>query len=66
MGLHDSNANVRGQILLMNALPIVSHAYAFVKQDEKVRQGYQTSVTLNSHFVNKFSFDWYRECRIRY
>lgn len=42
MGLHDSNATVRGQILMMSPLPSVSQAYAYVKQDEKARQGFQT------------------------
>lgn len=41
MGLHDSNATIRGQILMMSPLPSVSQAYAFVKQDKKARQGYQ-------------------------
>lgn len=52
MGLHDSNATVRGQILLMNPLPTVSQAYAFVKQDEKARQGYQNNVTMLNPFAN--------------
>ncbi|XP_074347238.1 uncharacterized protein LOC141686078 [Apium graveolens] len=51
MGLHDSNANVRGQILLMNPLLSVSQAYAYVKQDERARQGYQ-SLTDLSPLVN--------------
>ncbi|XP_074342122.1 uncharacterized protein LOC141679549 [Apium graveolens] len=50
MGLHDSHANVRSQILLMNPLPTVSHAFAYVKQDERARQGY--SVAEISPFAN--------------
>lgn len=44
MGLHDSNSNVRGQILMMSPLPTVSQAFAYVKQDEKARQGFQSVV----------------------
>lgn len=42
MGLHDSNATVRGHILMMTPLPSVSQAYAYVKQDKKAREGFQT------------------------
>lgn len=52
MGLHDSNSNIRGQILLMDPLPSVSQEYAFVKQDEKARQGYHGSITGSSPLVN--------------
>lgn len=52
MGLHDSNATVRGQILMMSPLPSVSQDYAYVKQDEKARQGYQQSANQINPFVN--------------
>ncbi|XP_074373485.1 uncharacterized protein LOC141713812 [Apium graveolens] len=47
MGLHDSNATVRGQILMMSPLPSLSQAYAYTKQDEKARQGFQTIDTIS-------------------
>ena len=52
MGLHESNATVRGQILMMNPLPSLSQAYAYVKQDEKARQGYQSLVPAASPVSN--------------
>ncbi|KAL8156075.1 hypothetical protein AgCh_001234 [Apium graveolens] len=45
LSLHYSNSAVRGQILLMNLLPSVSQAYAFVKQDEKSRQDFHSNVS---------------------
>lgn len=62
MGLHDSNANIRGQILLMDPMPTLSQAYAFVKQDEKARQGFNSSIpaapvvaSINAATVGNFS-----------
>lgn len=57
MGLHESNSTVRGQILLMNPPPTVSQAYAFVKQDEKARQGYQSLINQPSPFANALSLN---------
>ncbi|KAL5824690.1 hypothetical protein ACOSQ3_020753 [Xanthoceras sorbifolium] len=37
MGLNDSYSGVRGQILLMNPLPLVRQAYSSVSQEEKQR-----------------------------
>nr|GEV07763.1 hypothetical protein [Tanacetum cinerariifolium] len=39
MGLDDSFANIRGQILLMQPLPTVVKAYTMVRQEEKQREG---------------------------
>ncbi|GKC17149.1 hypothetical protein Tco_1013931 [Tanacetum coccineum] len=39
MGLDDSYANVRGQILLMQPLPSVGKAYNMIRQEEKQREG---------------------------
>lgn len=47
MGLHDSFATARGQILMMNPLPSVTSAFSLIKQDEKQRQGY-SSIHLHS------------------
>lgn len=52
MGLHDSHANVRGQILMMNPLPTVSQAYAYVKQDERARQGPQSWLPEATPLIN--------------
>ncbi|XP_074363575.1 uncharacterized protein LOC141704161 [Apium graveolens] len=49
-GLHDNNAIIRGQILMMSLLPSLSQAYAFVKQNEKARQGYQIAGHSGSGF----------------
>ena len=51
-GLHESNATVRGQILMMDPLPSLSQAYAYVKQDEKARQRYQSLVPAVSSISN--------------
>ncbi|XP_074355962.1 uncharacterized protein LOC141695629 [Apium graveolens] len=37
LGLHESNSNIRGQILVMNPFPSISQAYSFVEQDEKTK-----------------------------
>ena len=37
MGLNESYSAIRGQILLMNPLPAVRHAYSSVCQEEKQR-----------------------------
>lgn len=39
IGLDDSYANIRGQILLMQPLPSVVKAYNMVRQEEKQREG---------------------------
>ena len=39
MGLDDSYANIRGQILLMQPLPSVVKAYNMVRHEEKQREG---------------------------
>lgn len=54
MGLHESNSTVRGQILMMSPLPSVSQAYAYVKQDEKARQGYNHTLHDTSFAANAF------------
>ncbi|XP_074352709.1 uncharacterized protein LOC141691856 [Apium graveolens] len=51
MRLHDSNATIYGQILMMRPLPSVSQAYAYVKQDEKARQGYQSMLSAPTPFA---------------
>lgn len=52
MGLHESNATIRGQILMMQPLPSVSQAFAFVKRDERSRQGYSSLINAASPFAN--------------
>lgn len=37
MGLNDSFAQVRGQILLMEPLPLINKVFSLVQQDEKQR-----------------------------
>lgn len=37
---------------MMSPLPLISQAYAFVKQDEKARQSYQSVIASNTHFAN--------------
>ena len=39
MGLDESYANIRGQILLMQPLPSVAQAYSMIRQEEKQREG---------------------------
>lgn len=54
MGLHESYAAVRGQLLMMDPLPSVSHAYSLIKQEEKQRLGYVNSQAVGASFmVNK-------------
>lgn len=55
MGLHESYSAARGQILMMNPLPTVSHAYSLIKQEEKQRMGYvsQQPSAGTSFMVNK-------------
>lgn len=43
MGLNDSFAAARGQILMMSPLPSVAQAFSLIKQDEKQNQGYHTT-----------------------
>lgn len=43
MGLDDSYTNVRGQILLMQPLPLVSKAYSMLRQEEKQRDAPKAS-----------------------
>lgn len=52
MGLHDSNSTIRGQILMMNPLPSLSQAFAYIKQDEKARQGFPSSLVNSTVAVN--------------
>lgn len=40
MGLNESFAAARGQVLMMNPLPSVPQAYSLIKQEERQRQGY--------------------------
>lgn len=40
MGLNESFAAARGQILMMNPLPSVPQAFSLIKQEERQRQGY--------------------------
>lgn len=49
MGLNESFATARGQILMMNPLPTISQAYCLVKQEERQRQGHIVS---NSFIAN--------------
>nr|GEY48125.1 cysteine-rich RLK (receptor-like protein kinase) 8 [Tanacetum cinerariifolium] len=39
MGLDECYSNLRGQILLMQPLPIVAKAYGMIRQEEKQREG---------------------------
>ncbi|XP_074377153.1 uncharacterized protein LOC141718673 [Apium graveolens] len=39
MGLNDSYAVARGQVLMMSHLPTLSHAFSLINQDEKQKQG---------------------------
>ncbi|KAH7571053.1 hypothetical protein JRO89_XS05G0245100 [Xanthoceras sorbifolium] len=48
MGLNDSYSAVRGQILLMNALPSIRQAYSSVSQEEKQRLLSSTSAATDS------------------
>ncbi|KAL8109930.1 hypothetical protein AgCh_025868 [Apium graveolens] len=52
MGLHDSNYTIRGQILMITPMPTISQAYAYVKQDERTRQGFHSPVQKLSPFAN--------------
>lgn len=45
LNLHESYANVKGQILLMKPLPTVNEAYNMVRQDQTQRQGYIPSMS---------------------
>lgn len=51
MGLHDSYATARGQILMMDPLPSVLQAFSLIKQDEKQRQGYLPSYSDGASFA---------------
>lgn len=55
LGLHDSFSNARGQILMMQPLPDVNHAYSLIKQDERQRQGFMTEHNSNSFLVGNNS-----------
>lgn len=37
MGLHESFAHIRGQILLMDPIPSVNHVFSLIIQEEKQR-----------------------------
>ncbi|XP_074369440.1 uncharacterized protein LOC141710810 [Apium graveolens] len=43
MGLNDSYAVARGQVLMMNPLPSLSQAFSLIKQDEQQKQGRHAS-----------------------
>jgi hypothetical protein len=51
MGLDDSYTNIRGQILLMQPLPLVAKAYSMLRQEEKqrdsIKQSSKTPIALN-------------------
>ncbi|GKB20576.1 cysteine-rich receptor-like protein kinase 8 [Tanacetum coccineum] len=53
MGLDECYTNIRGQILLMQPLPLVAKAYYMLRQEEKQRDfpkhSSQTPVTLNTY-----------------
>ena len=55
LGLIESFAVVRGQILMMNPLPPVNKAYALVLQEEKQREicNVRTSMETTTMSVNK-------------
>lgn len=57
MGLRESNAVVRGQILMMDPLPSISQAYAYIKQDEKTRQGTHNFLTDTNMIANSLVVD---------
>ncbi|XP_071699399.1 uncharacterized protein [Rutidosis leptorrhynchoides] len=46
MGLDESYANTRGQILLMQLLLTITKAYGMIKQEEKQREGILPKVTM--------------------
>ncbi|GJT76632.1 cysteine-rich receptor-like protein kinase 8 [Tanacetum coccineum] len=55
MGLDESYANIRGQILLMQPLPTVVKAYGMVRHEEKQREGIMSkpnTPTIFSAFLN--------------
>lgn len=57
MGLYDNFVTARGQILMMNPLPGANHAYALIKQDGKMKQGYtpeMSSTFLGGSIANRY------------
>ncbi|GKA74355.1 cysteine-rich receptor-like protein kinase 8 [Tanacetum coccineum] len=55
MGLDDSYTNIRGQILLMQPLPLVSKAYGMLRQEEKQRDTPKSSLMSIPTALNTFS-----------
>ncbi|GKB18098.1 cysteine-rich receptor-like protein kinase 8 [Tanacetum coccineum] len=55
MGLDDSYTNIRGQILLMQPLPLVSNAYGMLRQEEKQRDIPKSSLMSIPTALNTFS-----------
>ncbi|GJW27905.1 cysteine-rich receptor-like protein kinase 8 [Tanacetum coccineum] len=55
MGLDDSYTNIRGQILLMQPLPLVSMAYGMLRQEEKQRDIPKLSLISIPTALNTFS-----------
>lgn len=55
MGLHDSYAAIRGQILLMNPIPALKKAYSLVLQEEKQRE---ITNSLHSSDGMALAVDW--------
>ncbi|GKF48345.1 hypothetical protein Tco_0141596 [Tanacetum coccineum] len=64
MGIDESYSNIRGQILLMQPLPLVVKAYNMVMQEEKQREGLllkpATSVSFSMHSNNQRSNNNYQ------
>ncbi|GJR57150.1 retrovirus-related pol polyprotein from transposon RE1 [Tanacetum coccineum] len=56
MGLDECYANIRGQILLMNPMPTVAKAYSMIRQEEKQREGFVSTIpvatALSAHSNN--------------
>lgn len=48
MGLHESYAVARGQILMVDPLPSVTQAFFLIKQDEKQKQGFQLPTSFSA------------------
>ncbi|WOH14933.1 hypothetical protein DCAR_0934463 [Daucus carota subsp. sativus] len=52
MGLNDSYASARGQILMMSPLPSIPQAFSLIKQDEKQKQGSHTAMPFLANAVD--------------
>lgn len=49
MGLNESFASARGQILMTNPFPSIPQAYSLIKQEERQRQGHTVIQSFNAN-----------------